>query len=140
MRFSGGGAAGRRLTQKIHLYTTFSTKRLIFGSASFPFEISESKDVSRRPEPYLRISWIVTRGKESWSKSTEGEITEMFWFKSCPKCRGDLHRDSDAYGTFISCLQCGHYLTQLEEAQGPISQDSLVPGQVAPTVLEPVAA
>ncbi len=64
----------------------------------------------------------------------------MFWFKSCPKCRGDLHRGSDAYGTFISCLQCGHYLTQLEEAQGPMSQDSLVQGQVAPTVLEPVAA
>jgi len=26
----------------------------------------------------------------------------MFWFKSCPKCRGDLYRNEDHYGSFIS--------------------------------------
>ena len=28
-------------------------------------------------------------------------------FKACPKCRGDLYLDEDAYGVFNKCLQCG---------------------------------
>ena len=39
----------------------------------------------------------------------------MFWLKSCPKCGGNLYEDRDQYGAFISCVQCGHYLTQAEE-------------------------
>lgn len=31
----------------------------------------------------------------------------MFFLKACPKCHGDLYLDSDSYGTFIECLQCG---------------------------------
>ena len=31
----------------------------------------------------------------------------MVYLKSCPKCLGDLTMGRDAYGTFISCLQCG---------------------------------
>ena len=34
----------------------------------------------------------------------------MFWLKSCPKCHGDLYQGNDLYGTYISCLQCGHYI------------------------------
>ncbi len=64
----------------------------------------------------------------------------MFWFKSCPKCRGDLHRDSDLYGTFTTCMQCGHYLTQAEGAQAPMFQGSLEKRQVVQVALEPVAA
>ena len=64
----------------------------------------------------------------------------MFWFKSCSKCHGDLYRDSDLYGTFISCMQCGHYLTQAEEAQEPIFQGSLGQRPLVPVGLEPVAA
>ncbi len=41
----------------------------------------------------------------------------MFWFKSCPKCHGDLHRDSDTYGTYIACMQCSHSLTQADETR-----------------------
>ncbi len=41
----------------------------------------------------------------------------MFWFKSCPKCHGDLYRDSDTYGTYIACMQCSHYLTQADETR-----------------------
>ncbi len=41
----------------------------------------------------------------------------MFWFKSCPKCYGDLYRDSDNYGTYIACMQCSHYLTQADETR-----------------------
>ena len=45
------------------------------------------------------------------------EIAEMFHFKRCPKCHGDLYEDSDEYGRYISCVQCSHYLTAAEEAQ-----------------------
>ena len=31
----------------------------------------------------------------------------MFWFKSCPRCSGDLFEDRDQYGSFITCMQCG---------------------------------
>ncbi len=31
----------------------------------------------------------------------------MFWFKGCPRCSGDLYKDNDQYGVFVSCVQCG---------------------------------
>ncbi len=31
----------------------------------------------------------------------------MFWFKGCPRCNGDLYRDRDQYGDFVTCAQCG---------------------------------
>ena len=40
----------------------------------------------------------------------------MFWLKSCPRCHGDLNENTGIYGNYISCLQCGHYLTAVEEA------------------------
>ena len=39
----------------------------------------------------------------------------MFWLKSCPRCRGDLIQARDHYGCYISCLQCGHHLNEVEE-------------------------
>lgn len=30
-----------------------------------------------------------------------------FYFKACPKCRGDMYLDQDPYGVFAKCLQCG---------------------------------
>jgi uncharacterized membrane protein YvbJ len=39
----------------------------------------------------------------------------MFWLKCCPRCGGDLNEDSDQYGHYIACVQCGHYLTEAEE-------------------------
>ncbi len=39
----------------------------------------------------------------------------MYWLKGCPRCRGDLHNDRDSHGTYMACLQCGHYLTPEEE-------------------------
>ncbi len=29
------------------------------------------------------------------------------WLKGCPKCGGDLYKDRDVYGAFVSCIQCG---------------------------------
>ena len=45
----------------------------------------------------------------------------MMWLKGCPKCRGDLFEEPaiglhTAASRYISCLQCGHVLTEQEEA------------------------
>ena len=40
----------------------------------------------------------------------------MFWLKSCPRCHGDICRERDQYGWYVFCLQCGHYLSEVEEA------------------------
>ena len=31
----------------------------------------------------------------------------MVFYKSCPKCLGDMHVRQDFYGDFKECLQCG---------------------------------
>ena len=41
----------------------------------------------------------------------------MFSFKACPRCKGDLYHDRDKYGPYTSCIQCGHYLSEAEEAR-----------------------
>ena len=39
----------------------------------------------------------------------------MVYYRSCPKCRGDMHSREDVYGNFRECLQCGliQYLKEL---------------------------
>jgi hypothetical protein len=38
----------------------------------------------------------------------------MFWFKSCPRCGGDLYRsDIDEDGPLVSCLQCGRVFPEV---------------------------
>ena len=41
----------------------------------------------------------------------------MYWFKACPKCHGDIYSDGDTYGSYLACMQCGHYLSQAEESR-----------------------
>ncbi len=31
----------------------------------------------------------------------------MIYFKSCPRCHGDMHVNSDIYGEYKECLTCG---------------------------------
>ena len=31
----------------------------------------------------------------------------MLYFKACPKCRGDVEPNSDMYGAYLKCFQCG---------------------------------
>ncbi len=31
----------------------------------------------------------------------------MVFYRSCPKCKGDMHTRRDFYGDFKECLQCG---------------------------------
>ena len=40
----------------------------------------------------------------------------MFWLKSCSRCHGDLYEDHDIHGSYVTCLQCSHYLTMEDEA------------------------
>ena len=42
------------------------------------------------------------------------------WLKGCPRCGGDLFEEAalgaEAYGRrFVSCLQCGHTLSEEQE-------------------------
>lgn len=39
----------------------------------------------------------------------------MIWAKSCPRCPEDLASDSDRYGRFLSCVQCGANLSGFRE-------------------------
>ncbi|MBI3978289.1 MAG: hypothetical protein HY331_08900 [Chloroflexi bacterium] len=33
----------------------------------------------------------------------------MMWLKACPRCHGDLAKQTDELGeTFVGCLQCGY--------------------------------
>ena len=64
----------------------------------------------------------------------------MFWFKACPKCRGDLYSNSDVYGSYVACLQCSHYLTEAEEARLGSSGAQLGHGNPVLIGLERLAA
>ncbi len=45
----------------------------------------------------------------------------MIKFKECPRCQGDLYLAEDAFGRFLSCMQCG-YLRDLEQpAREPVA-------------------
>lgn len=35
----------------------------------------------------------------------------MFWFKACPRCRGDLFIEEDADSRDVVCLQCGYRMS-----------------------------
>ena len=38
----------------------------------------------------------------------------MFWLKGCPRCKGDLYEDTDKYGHYVSCLQCGYHCSKTQ--------------------------
>ncbi len=37
------------------------------------------------------------------------------WLKACSRCAGDLLLQSDFYGSYVGCLQCGYILHPEEE-------------------------
>ena len=59
----------------------------------------------------------------------------MISLKGCPKCRGDVYYQTDMYGAFWRCLQCGRYhdLT-LEETQKQLQGASKVIPQTTANV------
>ena len=38
----------------------------------------------------------------------------VYLLKGCRRCCGDLYANEDMYGRYVACLQCGHYLSELE--------------------------
>ncbi len=38
----------------------------------------------------------------------------MLYLKECTRCQGDLHWESDRYGTYLHCLQCGFIPTDAQ--------------------------
>ena len=52
----------------------------------------------------------------------------MIYFKACPKCRGELYSDRDAYGHFRKCLQCGRiFEAQMQRHTGSKPEPDKVP-------------
>ena len=31
----------------------------------------------------------------------------MIYYKGCTKCGGDMHDSRDAYGSYVTCMNCG---------------------------------
>jgi len=52
----------------------------------------------------------------------------MMLFKRCPRCRGDLYVNSDGFGKYVSCLQCGY----LKDIPADTTQSTEVPVTVGP--------
>ena len=51
---------------------------------------------------------------------TDGKEEAMkLWLKQCPRCRGDLYLEQDAYDKYLACLQCGRTV-RLDEKSGPV--------------------
>jgi hypothetical protein len=44
-----------------------------------------------------------------------------FFFKACPKCKGDMYLDSDVYGAYRKCLQCGR-IFDIEASQTDVAE------------------
>ena len=45
----------------------------------------------------------------------------MVYYRSCPKCRGDMHSREDVYGNFRECVQCG-LIQDLKELANKMKQ------------------
>lgn len=67
----------------------------------------------------------------------------MVWLKACPRCqRGGLKLDSDMYGKFVQCVQCG-FIKELNPAPLAVAQPIPTPGPAPVGMTEtkqPVAA
>ena len=73
--------------------TDSRTMALFSGS----FELSRCRNQRNQTEKIIdRASWPVRSRR-----------TEMYWIKQCTKCGGDLASNSDQYGPYVSCMQCG---------------------------------
>ena len=45
---------------------------------------------------------------------------DVLYLKTCPKCRGDLATEADAWGRYLFCLQCG-WLRDVPMAVGEVA-------------------
>jgi hypothetical protein len=63
----------------------------------------------------------------------------MLWRKCCPRCRGDLVLDSDFYGPYVSCIQCGNILGEQRKRFLPPRTTPRLP-EARPGNVRPAAA
>ncbi len=42
-------------------------------------------------------------------------IKDVYYFKACDRCHGDLVFEVDLYGEYLRCLQCGRTIEQTAE-------------------------
>ncbi len=69
----------------------------------------------------------------------------MLYFRSCPRCRtGTIELDSDIYGAFLNCLNCGYtknaVSTRAPRAVDAKSEPTMGPPAFAPSTPLPVVA
>ena len=69
----------------------------------------------------------------------------MLYFRSCPRCRtGTIEFDSDIYGAFLTCLNCGYtknaLSTRAPRAVDANSEPTMGPPAFAPSAPLPVVA
>lgn len=57
-----------------------------------------------------------------------------YWLKTCPRCRGDLREESDIYGKYVACVQCGYILRAEDE------ELLIATGQLEPELIRELAA
>ena len=60
----------------------------------------------------------------------------MFLLKGCPRCSGDLYQDSDMFGPYVNCAQCG-FLKDFPDGNAPMA---LVSAQAIDADLTELAA
>ena len=46
----------------------------------------------------------------------------VFYFKACPRDKGDLHLENDFYGSYVRCMQCG-YQKDVKNPPKPYAQN-----------------
>ena len=44
----------------------------------------------------------------------------IIYFKSCPRCSGDMTPEEDVFGRYSTCLACGH-VNYLDSSDDPLS-------------------
>ncbi len=64
----------------------------------------------------------------------------MYFLKGCPRCHGDLCQDSDIYGEYVVCLQCGYYLSDKEMGTFAMGSSLYAVEREAEGVMEPMLA
>jgi hypothetical protein len=55
----------------------------------------------------LKLIHLDDNGVDDVKEAIMMKHGNRFFFKACPKCKGDMYLDSDAYGAYRKCLQCG---------------------------------
>lgn len=55
----------------------------------------------------------------------------MLDLRSCPRCKGDMHIESDMYGKYRQCWQCGFLMDISQEVPAKKAKDRELVGAVS---------